>query len=237
MKQLNQVLKDIEALIGMTLNSIRPGANLQVLEVDYDGERVIVETSTGKKQSRSFSELQSILDFLNREKIVHVETALKGSGSSRNQPETLLANLPYIEYAYINQKKHLVLKDANTHPPGTIQQMDLLEAKQLLDQIQDNANRLPQQIIVTNDLKSTADVLRNLGGKVSALGQTAYSVDFEAGCIWITRSDVLNTSQIGSFTLLEATPTDQSVCIGELAGFRFYEEGAFILTLTERTSG
>ena len=116
----DDVLKDIEGLIGLRLESIRPGAEIVVREVSSDEGRIELETAKGDVKSRPISELRRIWEALSNGTPVHIERVLGGSGSSRNQPETIFANLPYIEWMRHNGKKHIVNVGRNSHPPGTL---------------------------------------------------------------------------------------------------------------------
>lgn len=53
-------------------------------------------------------ELERIWCELQRSPAVHVDKVLNGSGPSRKQLETIQANLPYIEWAKIHNKEHLI---------------------------------------------------------------------------------------------------------------------------------
>ena len=87
---------------------IRPGSNITIIDIDDEHNNIILRTSQGAMKSRPIGELDRIWTELNRTPAVHVDEVLNGSGSSRNQPETILANLPYIEW--------LQLKGASTFP-------------------------------------------------------------------------------------------------------------------------
>ncbi|MFZ5768779.1 MAG: hypothetical protein ACOY3F_08830 [Bacillota bacterium] len=119
-----QVIADMKKLRGVRLGSIRPGAEITILEVDEAEGRVVVETKSGEKRSRSLQEIRRVWSELCTKPAVHVDAALKGSGSSRNQPETILANLPYVEWFRYNNKKHITLVGRATHPLGTLKEMD-----------------------------------------------------------------------------------------------------------------
>jgi len=68
---------------------------------------------------------------MNRLSAVHVDEVLHGSGTSRNQPETILANLPYVEWLKLDNKKHIAFVGKNTHLYGTLKQMDSIPASNL----------------------------------------------------------------------------------------------------------
>ena len=108
----------------MKLNSIRQGAEIEILEIDLEKDNLILKTVAGQKKSRPIEELRKIWSQMMIKPAVHVEGVLHGSGTSRNQPETILANLPYIEWLKIDNKKHISYVEKNTHPYGTIKRMD-----------------------------------------------------------------------------------------------------------------
>lgn len=104
----NDVKKDVIKLIGLDLESVRPGAGIRILNVDEEQGNLQLETVSGQVRSRPLLELERIWNELQKSPAVHVDKVLNGSGTSRNQPETILANLPYIEWAKIHNKKHLI---------------------------------------------------------------------------------------------------------------------------------
>lgn len=129
------LLKDIEKLVGLELSSIRPGSNLTITEVFPSEKRLEIRTQQGEVRSRPFSEIELLWEKLQTEPAVHVDGALHGSGTSRNQPETILANLPYIEWLKIDGKKHLAYIGCASHPFGTIREMNPISAGKVLDAI------------------------------------------------------------------------------------------------------
>jgi hypothetical protein len=146
------LIDDIEKLVGMKLNSIQSGSEIVVDGVDRDAEAIELHTISGDRRSRrSFTEMRKLWRALNEEVFVHVDRALDGSGSSRNQPETILANLPYIEWLRYQGKKHISYVGEETHSAGTLKEMTLKE----VDAIQRRCkcskrvvgNKLPHNII------------------------------------------------------------------------------------------
>ena len=109
-------------------SAIRPGATITVLDVDTEKGCLLLKTKQGQTRSRPLSELQTIWNELNQKPAVHVEGVLHVSGTSRNQPETILANLPYIEWLKLNNKKHIAFVGKNTHPFETLKQMSPLDS-------------------------------------------------------------------------------------------------------------
>jgi hypothetical protein len=232
---IEEVLQDISIMVDIKLESIRAGADITLTNVDFDGMRLELETSSGVKRSRPFSEVEAIIRCLNSEKVAHVDTVLGGSGSSRNQPETILANLPYIEYTYIDKKKHLVLRDEPTHKIGTLKEVSLLEATRLIDQHKERQITLPSQIIVTTSLRAVTMNLVALGADLTALSQSIYSANIQGRLIWVVLKGTLEFSSEGGYALLPVGPSADAVFVGELLGTALYEEpGTFIVTSKAR---
>jgi len=228
---IEEVLQDISTMIDIKLGSIRPGADLTITNIDFDGMKIELETSSGTRRNRPFSEIETIIRFLNFEKVAHVDTVLGGSGSSRNQPETILANLPYIEYTYIDRKKHLVLRDEPTHELGTLKEVGQIEASRIIDEHRERRITLPSQIIVTSKLRETSTRLVAIGADLSALNQSVYSAKLQARLIWIVLKGTLDLSSEGGFSLVPVTPSADAVFVGELLGTALYEEpDTFVIT-------
>lgn len=152
----DDILNDIEKLIGLELESIKKGANIILTEVDRKKERIGLITSQGKNKTRPFKELHKIWDELCSSPAAHVESVLAGSGSSRNQPETIMANLPYIEWFFVEGKKHLVLMKEPTHDYGTLLKMDEIKAVEIKDKLINLDNTACEVVIITEDIRSTA---------------------------------------------------------------------------------
>ena len=126
MKTITDVLHDIgENMIGISLSSISGQATPFTIDhLDEDQRRYYVRLENGKIKSRPYDELERIWQEMTSKPAVHVESFLGGSGSMRNQPETVLANLPYVEWLQIGGKKHIAYVDDDTHAYGTIKKMD-----------------------------------------------------------------------------------------------------------------
>lgn len=128
-----EVIKDLNKMKEMQLQSINPGSDITILDVTDSS--IVLRSSTGKEIRRSLTEIKKIVKALSSEKPIHVESILGGSGSSRNQPETLLANLPYVEWLRIKKKKHIVWVKERTHPYGSKKEMDPIKASMLKAQV------------------------------------------------------------------------------------------------------
>lgn len=172
--EFEEVIKDLLKLIGINLDSIKPGAEITILDIDSDLERVAIKNVAGKINNRPLSELRKIWNKLLTEPAVHVEGVLNGSGSSRNQPETMLANLPYIEWTRINRKKHLVYMGENTHPYGTIKELSPFERAKIMDLYQEKEENNLTLHIVEEITDATNAFSRFFGLVPYALGNGIY---------------------------------------------------------------
>ena len=175
----SDLLNDISKLTGMELQSIRPGATITVLDVDTEKGCLLLKTKQGQTRSRPLSELQTIWNELNQKPAVHVEGVLHGSGTSRNQPETILANLPYIEWLKLNNKKHIAFVGKNTHPFGTLKQMSPLDSVGIstLDSKGTNAIKVKTVIVTDNVLDTISTLQGNLAGTVSTVEKGVYTFE------------------------------------------------------------
>jgi hypothetical protein len=118
------LLDEMDMLCGKELKPLGRAAPIELLEIDRDENQVRLSVWGRGETTRSLDELRGLWRELKRLPAVHVDTVLAGSGSSRNQPETLLANLPFIEYLVVDKRKHISLVNGRTHPAGTIRKMD-----------------------------------------------------------------------------------------------------------------
>ena len=162
----DDILADIRRLVGIRLKSIHRGSEITLVEVDSASSRVVLETIAGDTRTRSFSELKRIWEGLCSKPAVHVDSLLGGSGSSRNQPETLLANLPYIEWLSFERKKHLSYVGAPTHEIGTLREMDPVRAEGVRSALRNLGEpaEVISNVIVSGDIRATARAMEALAG-------------------------------------------------------------------------
>ena len=126
------ILNDIKKMIGQDLFAINPKTEpINLLEVDVAAGRYVVKPLNGRVVKRSLSELEKIWEKLIVERAANVELVLEGAGSSRHHPETIFANLPYIDHFKFNNKKHLYLQLLPTHEIGTTHKLDNSEARKV----------------------------------------------------------------------------------------------------------
>lgn len=161
----SEVLEDIKQLVGLRLNSIKEGAEITIKEVNVEDNRLVLTNSNGKKKSRPIGELEQIWERLCKDPAVHVDEVLQGSGSSRNQPETILANLPYIEWFRYNNKKHIAYVGQRSHAFGTLKQMDQIQADEIRQRMNVTEDQnMPLILVVTNDIAKACKTIEQVTG-------------------------------------------------------------------------
>lgn len=135
------VLQDIAQLRGRRLQAVNPQTGfVEISEIHEDSTTFRVSINGKKESSRPISQLERVWDALSRYRVVDVEVLFGGGGSSRHIPETIFANLPYVEHFKYNRKKSLYLTEELTHEPGTLQAVNASEARKLkikLDKIEE----------------------------------------------------------------------------------------------------
>jgi hypothetical protein len=115
-------------MIGLKLPSISGKTDITLSSVDAD--TISVRAQSGEK-SRPTEELRRIVLKMDLGQPIHVDSVLFGSGSSRNQPETILANMPDVEWLNLNGRKHIVWVGKQTHELGTLKEIEEFEATQI----------------------------------------------------------------------------------------------------------
>lgn len=173
--QFNDLLSDIEKLVGKRLQSINPStAPIFLTKIDKKARKYFISNDPDKVgNARLFRELEDVLKDLQFKGFSNVDQALYGSGSSRNQPETVFANLPYIEYFKYKKKKHILLREEKTHDLGTLKEVEGAEFRALRKKIDNyfeltNLDLLQEQKdlleLLTNSLDS---VMSKYPGEIS----------------------------------------------------------------------
>jgi hypothetical protein len=124
-KKFQDVLEDIqEKLIGKTLHGISGvSSSFVVTEVDNQNEYVVLDVQ-GKRKTWSFERMNRVWKELYYRPAANVEVVFGGSGSSRNQVETIYANLGYVEWLYVKGKKCVAYVGEDCHPYGELKHMD-----------------------------------------------------------------------------------------------------------------
>ena len=227
----DDLIKDIKKLEGIELHSIRPGANITILSVDETRGSIIIRNSSGQIKSRPLSEFRTIWDAFSQSKAVHVEGVLHGSGTSRNQPETIFANLPYVEWLKISNKKHIAFVGENTHPYGTLKKMSSIDGENLIsDMSNDNQASNFRLIVVVEDVGETVAQLQQfIRGHVEAINKYEYL--FHSTGLRIRVINTLSTSlEKGMYFISETNEKDRRVYILFVIGMVILL-GAIIYTL------
>lgn len=212
------VLNDIQKLIGFELNSINGSSNIIVQDVDHDNQRITVfSIPKSKNTSRSFSELNKIWTELSKHAAIHVDSVLLGSGSSRNQPETILANLPYVQWMKYKNKKHLTLNANDLHNLGELKRVDPIKAEDIKKRIKKEESALlgsePSQIIVVSgDVASHAKSLEAISGvSYTPIERGVYEYIMPNCKTLLVSKDTINGHlKEGTYLLLDGQPANLS---------------------------
>lgn len=162
--KFDEVISDTKKLVGIKMRSIRAGADITLLEVNVSEARLELRDSTTNCRSRSLSELRRIWEQLCLHKAVHVDSVLSGSGTSRNQPETILANLPYVEWLIIDGRKHISFVGKPTHALGTLKAMDSMSAQALRSSSQTAKSYIPSVIIISENARLISGSIEGITG-------------------------------------------------------------------------
>ena len=200
------VMKDIHKLVGLELNSIRPGAKITITDVDEERGSLILRTSSGQNRSRPIDELQKIWNEMMVKPAVHVEGVLHGSGTSRNQPETILANLPYIEWLKVDNKKHIAYVGKNTHAFGTLRQMDSVLAVEVTAKMRESkgGGKFTTAIVAKDVNQSIQEMETICQGKVTTLEKGIYQLQTHVDTIIFLSADVWGLEE-GTYCVIESS--------------------------------
>lgn len=130
MKTFSELLEDLENLRGIQLNSISgQSVPFTIQEIDRVKGCLRLDVK-GENKSRPLEELRRIWEEMCAKPAVHVDSVLGGSGSRRSQPETILANLPYVEWLNIQGKKNIAYIGEDTHQYGQLKKMADVQAEE-----------------------------------------------------------------------------------------------------------
>lgn len=199
------VERDVHKLIGLRLESISRSSAITIREIDDGQGRLIIGLRDGNTRSRPIDELRRIWDAMQNEPAVHVDKVLSGSGTSRNQPETILANLPYIEWLRIDNKKHIAYVGQNTHPFGTLQEMDPVRAVEIAARLRaSSGNAKLSAVIVTRDLNASISAVQGIcSGKLSTVGRGIYQIETESDLIVFLPAETSGLED-GTYAVIES---------------------------------
>ena len=199
------VKHDVHKLIGLELNSISRSAAITIEDIDDEQERLIICPKNGNSRSRPMDELKRIWDAMQKEPAVHVDKVLNGSGTSRNQPETILANLPYIEWLRIDNKKHIAYVSESTHPYGTLREMDPVVAVEISAKLKASGKKTKlSSVIVSKDINVSISSLQAVcSGKLSTVEQGVYQIETESDLIIFISSEIAGLEE-GTYCVIES---------------------------------
>jgi hypothetical protein len=204
--KVNDVLKDIERLKGLELQSIRRGSNIYIEDLNWKNRRISLRNSSGNFLKRSFAEIELLWQALSTHSAIHVDSVLGGGGSSRNQPETILANLPYIEWFKYSGRKHIALINRPSHDLGTLRKMDNVNADCLREEINNVSRNYPQSrlLIVSHNLTETSDVIERITGiKSKAVRNGVYEFSLPSHRLTLVEENSINrTIPVGTYPIL-----------------------------------
>ena len=207
--KFEDVVADLEKLRGRRLNSIRPGAELELVNIDRQEQRIELRTASDQDKTRPLSELRRIWEELRSQSAVHVDSVLGGSGSSRNQPETLLANLPYIEWLNIGGRKHIAFTGRDTHEPGTLRKMDALDAEKVRQHLRAHMEQAHggTVIFIASDIAEAARALESVTGMpLKAIKPGIYQQDRDNLRTLLVSSSLLSADvPLGAYVVIQST--------------------------------
>jgi hypothetical protein len=116
----NKTYRRIQRLAGKELESITGRTDIVLESIDPEFYYVQWGKKLEKKKRRKTLELREVVAEMALNRPVHVDSAVRGNDSSRSHPETVLANLPDVEWVYVKANKHIVWVGKDTHRPGTL---------------------------------------------------------------------------------------------------------------------
>lgn len=202
--EFERVSQDLAALVGKQLRSIGGKSDLLLTSIDPAVSCWKLVDARGRERSRPISELEAVWGALKDGAPAHVESVLRGSGSSRNQPETLIANLPYVEWARIGGRKHLVYVRRCTHEPGTLRRMDSM-AEAHLHGDSPSTSSPTTAVIVTDETKSVVNALVGQGySHAGAASPGAYKVSAADSLVLVVDSRLIPSLESGVYPVLRA---------------------------------
>lgn len=217
-KTFQNVLDDIqEKLIGKTLHSISGTASaFSITEVDYVNDNVVLDVQ-GKRKTWTFERLEKVWKEMYYRPAANVEIVFGGSGSSRNQVETIFASLGYVEWLYVKSKKCIAYVGEVTHEYGAIKHMD--EEKEAEYQTLMSVPNPRNPLLESDELENT-DVNSEYVKAAESLSE--YAV--ENGVTFSASKDEIN-SVLDEFQKRFSPEILQNLSDEELLGTIFYTAG------------
>lgn len=215
----DEFMREVEKLKNKKLRSIKPGADVTIENVDFDEERVVLRNVHDEQRSRPFEEFMKIWIALNSRPAVHVDTVLGGSGTSRNQPETIVANLPFVQWLRVGQRKHLTLHVSSLHAAGTLESVDPVAAEKIRKSLRDSAQSLATAtLVVTDDVAEVGKRLEGLSGiPLTPVGDGIYEqVTPKYRLLLVARSVIKEPIAPGAYPVVEGKSSGETpIWVGE----------------------
>ncbi|HEJ9627181.1 TPA: DUF262 domain-containing protein [Proteus mirabilis] len=169
--KFKHILLDIEKLVGKPLQAINPKtAPIYITKFDREIKSYYISNHPNNLgNSRPFTELEAIWNDLIYKGFCNVDQALYGSGSSRNQPETIFAHLPYIQHFRFKGKKHIFLRTDSVHELGTLSELTGDDLSILLSKIDNYLSLSNQNISIRQNevLTQLKAILNNINSSLS----------------------------------------------------------------------
>jgi hypothetical protein len=198
---------------GLRLRSISGKSDITV--VDLDQERIVVRTASGEFKTRPLQALKRVVAEMEMLKAVHVDSVLRGSGSSRNQPETIIANLPDVEYIKLKGVKQVMWVGRISHELGTIREADPFTRSQLTAFAREKADsthrHAAKMIIFTRDIRTAHEFVRSLLQTERAdpiEGSRSYVVRDPRAEVFLVPSESVRSGRIHIVPILDVVDTE-----------------------------
>ncbi|MGZ4159501.1 MAG: hypothetical protein ACXVNF_01705 [Neobacillus sp.] len=179
------VWRNIRKMEGFTLKSIREGRDIKVISVNE--KRIKVELQSGTTKSWPFHKIKQLVDAMSTSIPVHVDSILGGGGSSRNIPETILANLSDVEHLDIEEKKHIVWVKVDSHNLGSTKEVEQEHIeKYRIKLMQAEILKHGYAVVFCSDLSSATTFYENAMKAISARA-SSHTILKSAGAAVILR--------------------------------------------------
>ncbi|MDE8740378.1 DUF262 domain-containing protein [Pectobacterium polaris] len=129
--EFNDLVYNLEKLIELPLQSLSGNEKLIfVKRIDRDSKKYFLNIDGQNRIStRSFKDLENVIQELNRTGFCNIEQFLKTSKLIQTQTQTVLANLPFISHFKFENLIYLVLRNEYNRPFGTLHELSNLEQR------------------------------------------------------------------------------------------------------------
>jgi hypothetical protein len=150
--QLEDIVSHLECLIGKELSSLTTTTgSIVITKVDRGSKKYWIKAAGSNKSTpRTLRELDDILFELTRQGFGSVDQGLYDEGTTRDQPETIFAHLPNVQYFRFKKKIYLLLRDHPVHDLGVISTPQGAELRELRRRIENHLFLSNAQVAVTH---------------------------------------------------------------------------------------